>query len=75
MIGLQTAALRDLQQRSRDLVRLTTYTPQAWVPVWQLSFELYGTASYADEILEMNPHIRNPLLVPPGRALRIVNHG
>lgn len=75
ILGLQTAALRDLQARSRDLVRLSTYTPQAWVPVWQVSFELFGTADYADEILAMNPHIRNPLLVPPGRALRIVRHG
>lgn len=74
MLGLQTAALRDLQARSRDLVRLTTHTPQAWTPVWQISFELFGTAAYADEILAMNPHIRNPLLVPPGRPLRIVRH-
>lgn len=74
VVSLQTTALRDLQQRSRDLVRLASHTPQAWVPVWQLSFELYGTAAYADEILAMNPHIRNPLLVPPGRALRIVRH-
>lgn len=75
VVALQTTALRDLQQRSIDLVRLTTYTPQAWVPVWQVSFELFGTAAYADEILAMNPHIRNPLLVPPGRPLRIVRHG
>jgi len=74
MLGLQTAALRDLQVRSRDLVRLTSYTPQSWQPVWYISYQLFGTAAYADEILLMNPHIRNPLLVPPGRALRIVRH-
>lgn len=74
MLGLQTAALRDLQARSRDLVRLTSYTPQSWQPVWYISYQLFGTAAYADEILEMNPHIRNPLLVPPGRPLRIVRH-
>lgn len=74
MLGLQTAALRDLQVRSRDLVRLTGYTPQSWQPVWYISYQLFGTAAYADEILLMNPHIRNPLLVPPGRALRIVRH-
>lgn len=74
MLGLQTAALRDLQVRSRDLVRLTSYTPQSWQPVWYVSYTLFGTADYADEILLMNPHIRNPLLVPPGRALRIVRH-
>lgn len=74
MLAMQTAALRDLQARSRNLVRLTTYTPQAWVPVWQISFDLHGTVAYADEIVAMNPHIRNPLLVPPGRPLRIVRH-
>ncbi len=74
MLGLQTAALADLQARSRDLVRLTSYTPHSWQPVWFVSYQLFGTAAYADEILAMNPHIRHPLLVPPGRALRIVRH-
>lgn len=71
---LQTAALADLQARSRDLVRLTTYTPQGWEPVWLISYKLFGTADYADEILTMNPDIQHPLLVQPGRALRIVRH-
>lgn len=74
MLGLHTAALADLQARSRDLVRLTSYTPQSWQPVWYISYQLHGTAAYADEILAMNPHIRHPLLVPPGRPLRIVRH-
>lgn len=71
---LQTAALADLQARSRDLVRLTTYTPQGWEPVWLISYKLFGTADYADVILMMNPDIQHPLLVQPGRALRIVRH-
>lgn len=74
MLGLQTAALRDLQARSSDLVRLTSYTPAGWESVWTISHKLFGTVAYADEIAAMNPHIRNPLLVPPGRALRIVRH-
>ena len=74
MQAMHTAALADLQARSRDLVRLTTYTPQGWEPVWYISYKLFGTADYADEILAMNPHIRHPLLVPPGRALRIARH-
>lgn len=72
--GLLTAALQDVQTRSRDLARLTTYTPQSWEPVWQVSYKLFGTAAYADEILAMNPHITHPMLVQPGRALRIVMH-
>jgi prophage DNA circulation protein len=74
LLGLHTAALADLQARSRDLVRLTTYTPQSWQPIWYVSYRLYGTASYADEIRALNPHIRHPMLVPPGQALRVVKH-
>lgn len=74
MLVLHTAALADLQARSRDLVRLSSYTPRSWQPVWYVSYYLHGTVAYADEIMAMNPHIRNPLLVPPGRPLRIVRH-
>ena len=72
--ALHTAALADLQARSRDLVRLTSYTPAGWEPVWFISYKLFGTADYADEIMAMNTHIRHPLLVPPGKPLRIVRH-
>ncbi|MFT4192480.1 MAG: DNA circularization N-terminal domain-containing protein [Comamonas sp.] len=72
VMALHTTALADLQARSRDLVRLTTYTPEAWQPIWYVSYRLFGTAAYADEILALNPHIEHPLLVPPGRPLRVV---
>ncbi|KLN54734.1 hypothetical protein VPARA_40380 [Variovorax paradoxus] len=72
--ALQTAALKDMQARSRSVVRLTDYTPKAWQPVWYISYFLYGTAAYADEILALNPHIEHPLLVPPGQALRVMRH-
>lgn len=74
LLAMHGAALADLQARSRDLVRLSTYTPGSWQPVWYISHRLYGTAAYADELLALNPHIRHPLLVPPGRALRVARH-
>jgi prophage DNA circulation protein len=74
LLSLHGAALADLQARSRELVRLSTYTPEAWMPVWVVSHRVHGTTAYADEILAMNPHITHPLLVPPGRPLRIVRH-
>jgi len=74
MQRLHTAALADLHARSRDLVRLTTYTPQGWEPVWYISYKLFGTVVYADEIMDMNPHIRHPMLVKPGQPLRIMRH-
>jgi prophage DNA circulation protein len=74
MMALHGAVLADLQTRSRDLVRLTSYTPESWQPVWYVSHRLYGTTAYADEILSMNAHIEHPLLVPPGVPLRIIRH-
>jgi prophage DNA circulation protein len=72
VMTMHTTALKDLQARSRDLVRLTTFTPSAWMPVWYISYRLFGTADYADEILALNPHIKHPLLVPPGIPLRVM---
>ena len=74
MQALHTAALRDLQARGRNLVRLASYTPQGWEPVWLISYKLFGTSDYADEIMAMNPQVRHPLLCPPGKPLRIVRH-
>lgn len=74
LLVLHGAALADLQARSRDLVRLTTYTPESWQPVWYVSHRLYGTTAYVDELLQANPHIEHPLLVPPGRPLRVARH-
>lgn len=73
--ALLSAGLGDLAARSADMARLQTYTPEAWTPVWQVSYRLFGTAAYADEILAMNPHVEHPMLVPAGKALRVVNHG
>lgn len=68
------AVLADLQARSVDLSRLTSYTPATWQPVIYISYRLFGTVAYADEIMAMNPHIRHPLLVPPNKPLRIIRH-
>lgn len=73
---LMTAGLADLQTRGRDQARLTTFTPGKTYTIWSLSFELYGTARWADELMEMNPTvIVHPLLVPAGKPLRVVKHG
>ena len=71
---LHTVMLADLAERSEDLQRLTQYTPESVQTVWYISYRLYGTAQYADEILAMNPHIQHPLLVPAGVPLRVVRH-
>lgn len=74
VMALMSAGLGDLQARGRDQVRLSTYTPEVWMSVWQLSYMVYGTSRWVDEILRMNPHIEHPMLVPPGKLLRLVMH-
>ncbi|HEM7840288.1 MULTISPECIES: DNA circularization protein [Burkholderia cepacia complex] len=74
LVRLKTAVLADLQARSRDLARLTTYTPESWQPALYVSYRMFGTVRWADEIVAMNPHIRHPLLVPPGTPLRVIKH-
>lgn len=72
LLKLHTSVLNDLRERSKDLARVMTYTPATYQPVIYISYRLFGTIKYADEIMAMNPHIRNPLLVPPGKALQII---
>ena len=74
MLAVLTSTLADLQRRSSGLARMMSYTPQAWTPVWVVSYQLYGTTDWADEIMALNPHIEHPMLVPPGRALRVARH-
>lgn len=75
MQDLLTAGLADLQSRGRDQARLSTFTPRMTYNIWSLSYLLYGTAVWADELMLMNPHITHPLLVPAGKELKVVDHG
>lgn len=74
LVALLTSVQADLQERSRELARLTQFTPRTAMSIWSISYRLYGTADYAEEIAAMNPHIQHPMLVPPGRPLRVVRH-
>jgi prophage DNA circulation protein len=72
MQGLLAGFLADVQVRSRQALRTTRYTPQGWEPVWLVSYKLYGTSQYADEILRLNAQITHPLLCPPGQAIVVI---
>ncbi len=73
-------AIRDLVAALTDhlkavaglLPELTTYTPAEALPALVIAYQLYGDANRADEILERNPHIVNPNLVPAGEPLEIL---
>jgi prophage DNA circulation protein len=75
VLAMITAGLHDMTARGQQRSRLSAYTPQVCMSVWQLSYVLYGTAEWADEILANNPHIVHPLLVPAGKPVRVVQHG
>lgn len=72
MLRAHTSVINDLRDRSKDLSRVMTYTPETFMPVVYISYQHFGTISYSEEIMNMNPHIHNPLLVPPGVPLRII---
>lgn len=74
LMAALTAALTHLHKSSIDLARLTTFTPVDDDSIWSISYQLYGTVDFADEIWTMNQHITNPLLVPAGIELRVINH-
>jgi prophage DNA circulation protein len=69
---LLSTALGDVRARTADLVRLSSFTPDGWMPVWLISYQLYDTTQFADQLLALNPHITHPLLAPPGVAMRVL---
>jgi prophage DNA circulation protein len=69
---LSAAVSRDITLRGADLAGLAEITPDATLPSVVLAHRYLGSARRADELLARNPQIRNPLLVPGGRPLRVV---
>lgn len=75
LLDLHTQMVRDLSKRSQSFGQVTEYTPTEPEPLMAVSYRLYGTTKYAKELLANNPHVEHPLLVPVGRALKVVSHG
>lgn len=75
ILSMLTEALNDLVRRGANRARLSAYVPRVCMSIWQLSYLLYGTADWADELMANNPHIQHPLLVPAGLPVRVVQHG
>ena len=71
--ALYTSALSHLHAESFDLARLVTYTPMSDDNIWSISYQLYGTPEFADEVWSMNNHVTNPMLVPAGQVLRVID--
>lgn len=69
LTALHAATTRDLQQRSRPLPRMVSYSLGASMPSLALANRLYGDADRADELQNEN-RVPHPLFMPrEGRAL------
>lgn len=71
LTDLRAALTRDLRTRAAALPRLVRYTPPVTLPALVISYQLYGDATRADEIVARNK-IRHPLFVPGGVALEVL---
>lgn len=74
LLAVHHTGLSHVQAQSVDLARLVLMTPASETNVWAVSYDMYGTPDFADEIQAMNAHITNPLLVPAGVELRLIDH-
>ena len=74
LLAAHRAGLSHVQAQSIDLARLITFTPTTEESIWSISYQMYGTPEFADEVQAMNSHIINPLLVPAGVSLRLIDH-
>lgn len=72
LIALRVAVVNDIAARGIDLARLATVTLQDSMPALVLSYRLYGSTRYADELVQRND-LLNPLLVPGGVPLEVLS--
>jgi len=70
LYDLQTAVSRDIDERSRQLARLASYTLNASLPAIVVSHDLYGTISEEDDIIARNK-IPHPSFVPGGIPIEV----
>lgn len=73
LMDVHAATLADIAARSVNALSLTEYTPKVSEPLVLISYKLYGTTQYAEEIAAHNTHIMHPLLVPAGQPLVVTN--
>lgn len=71
---LRSAMVRDITARGADKVRMSQVTLQASQPARVLSYRLYGSGDYANEIVARNQApgtVMHPLFVPGGSPLGV----
>lgn len=70
LMAVRVAMVADVGRRGLDLTRISTISLPESVPAMVLSYRLYGTTRYADELVERN-NILNPLVMPGGVDLEV----
>ncbi len=69
--NLRTAVAQDITERASDLSRLSMITVPETTPAIALSYELYGTITKEDEIVERN-NLSNGAFIPSNREIEVV---
>lgn len=69
---LRTSVITDVNERGIDLARLATITPIESIPALVLSYDLYGTTSEEQDIINRNKTIHNPGFVPGGAPIEVL---
>ena len=70
LYNLQTSVSRDIDERSRQLARLASYTLNASLPAIVVTHDLYGNINEESEIIARNK-ISHPLFVPGGIPIEV----
>gem|GEM_PF-3795313 len=71
---LRSAMVRDITARGADLARLSKITLPGSVPALVLSYKLYGSGAYAEELIGSNQAaatVMHPLFMPGGSPLEV----
>jgi prophage DNA circulation protein len=70
LYNLETAVSRDIDERARQLPRLVSHFINASLPVINVSYDLYGTISEEQDIIDRNK-INHPLFAPGGVPIEV----
>jgi prophage DNA circulation protein len=69
---LSAAIAQQLGEIAANLADVTTYTTADTVPMVTIAYHLYGDASRFEELLERNPQVVHPMMVPGRTTLEVL---
>lgn len=72
LADLRTAIINDINQRGANLAHLVKHECKTTISALLLSYRLYGSIAYADDIIARNG-IKHPLFIPGGTELEVLS--